>query len=258
VRSAYRKRTQHVALARGLYAKRIEAGLVQPFIGPNAQVHAGTLFLRCYKVFEFRYVVGVFLQVRRHAAPVVFRADQVFQLLQNGRALLVGDGVENAEELVRAVDRHFNRVRRHATVTPVCSFLGVRKESVPGILEFGHVKLCQRRHLRCKTFVQPQAVPPVVRHQVAKPHVRHLVKDYAGSSFPLLAVTLLALHVALAKRHRGDVFHRAAIQLAAALALHQTRFSLSLSPIMFVSADKRLNEAAKTVGMVDIKNPNDY
>jgi predicted nucleic acid-binding protein len=49
-----------------------------------------------------------------------------------------------------------------------------------------------------------------------------------------------------------------AIQLAAALALHQTRFSLSLSPIMFVSADKRLNEAAKTVGMVDIKNPNDY
>ena len=49
-----------------------------------------------------------------------------------------------------------------------------------------------------------------------------------------------------------------AIQLAAALALEQTRTSFSLSKIMFVSADKRLNEAADTVGIIDIENPNDY
>lgn len=49
-----------------------------------------------------------------------------------------------------------------------------------------------------------------------------------------------------------------AIQLAAALALEQTRIYFSLSTVMFVSADKRLNEAAATTGLVDIENPNDY
>ena len=49
-----------------------------------------------------------------------------------------------------------------------------------------------------------------------------------------------------------------AIQLSAALALHQVRDSLALSPIMFVSADERLNKAAAAVGLIDIKNPNNY
>ena len=49
-----------------------------------------------------------------------------------------------------------------------------------------------------------------------------------------------------------------AIQLAAAFVLHQARVTLSLSPIVFISADNRLNEAASTTGFLDIKNPNDY
>lgn len=47
------------------------------------------------------------------------------------------------------------------------------------------------------------------------------------------------------------------IQLAAALALHETRLSLSLSPITFVCADNRLNIAAATEGLI-VENPNNY
>jgi len=48
-----------------------------------------------------------------------------------------------------------------------------------------------------------------------------------------------------------------AVQLAAALELQGARVSLSLSPIQFVCADDRLNEAAEEEGLVT-ENPNQY
>ena len=48
-----------------------------------------------------------------------------------------------------------------------------------------------------------------------------------------------------------------AVQLAAVLELQGARLSLSLSPIHFVCADNRLNEAAEEEGLVT-ENPNRY
>lgn len=48
-----------------------------------------------------------------------------------------------------------------------------------------------------------------------------------------------------------------AVQLAAALEVHQERNSLGLSPLTFVCADDKLNDAAKAEGLA-VENPNNY
>jgi predicted nucleic acid-binding protein len=61
--------------------------------------------------------------------------------------------------------------------------------------------------------------------------------------------------MALVERHALRGYD--AVQLAAALELPGTRASLSLSPIHFVCADDRLNEAAEGEGLVT-ENPNQH
>jgi uncharacterized protein len=48
-----------------------------------------------------------------------------------------------------------------------------------------------------------------------------------------------------------------AVQLASALYAEQELSQLNLSPLIFVSADNELNNAAKTEGL-NIENPNNY
>lgn len=48
-----------------------------------------------------------------------------------------------------------------------------------------------------------------------------------------------------------------AVQLAAALQIYQKRNSLGLSPLTFVCADNKLNDAAKAEGLA-VENPNNY
>jgi predicted nucleic acid-binding protein len=61
--------------------------------------------------------------------------------------------------------------------------------------------------------------------------------------------------MALVERHALRGYD--AVQLAAALELHGTRSALSLSPIHFVCADERLNQAADREGLVT-ENPNQH
>jgi len=46
-----------------------------------------------------------------------------------------------------------------------------------------------------------------VCHQVAKPHVRHLMKNHTGPVLSLCPVTHLPLYKALGKCDSGDVLH---------------------------------------------------
>lgn len=48
-----------------------------------------------------------------------------------------------------------------------------------------------------------------------------------------------------------------AVQLAAAITLNQARISRNLSPITFICADARLNQAAQSQGLT-VENPNDH
>ncbi len=48
-----------------------------------------------------------------------------------------------------------------------------------------------------------------------------------------------------------------AVQLATALESNRKRLNKGLNPLIFVSADNELNDAAKAEGL-NVENPNDY
>jgi uncharacterized protein len=66
---------------------------------------------------------------------------------------------------------------------------------------------------------------------------------------------LVDMAMALVERHALRGYD--AVQLASALELQGTRQSLSLSPIHFVCADNRLNQAAGKEGLA-VENPNQH
>jgi len=61
--------------------------------------------------------------------------------------------------------------------------------------------------------------------------------------------------MAFAEQH--DVRGCDSVQLAAALIIHTQRSSLALSPLIFVSADTKLNAAARAEGLA-VEDPNNY
>jgi predicted nucleic acid-binding protein len=70
-----------------------------------------------------------------------------------------------------------------------------------------------------------------------------------------LTPTLTENAMQTAEKHRLRGYD--AVQLASALEANQNRQTLSLSPIIFVSADSDLNTAAQDEGLV-VENPNNY
>ena len=80
-----------------------------------------------------------------------------------------------------------------------------------------------RLHPRRKALVQPQIVPPLRRHQVAEPLVRHLVRHRRGHGFQLRQrpVLLVHQHLRLAERDASEVFHRARFEVR---NRHQVQF----------------------------------
>lgn len=78
-----------------------------------------------------------------------------------------------------------------------------------------------------------------------------------SSFYQIVEVTINLVDSAMKLAEAYQLRGYDSIQLAAALALHETRLSLSLSPITFVCADNRLNIAAATEGLI-VENPNNY
>ena len=83
----------------------------------------------------------------------------------------------------------------------------------PTILEAGRLDLGQHRHERGEALVQPEVVPPPHRHQVAKPHVGHLVQDGVCPVLPDGLGHLGAEDHRLVEGHAADVLHRTGAEL---------------------------------------------
>ncbi len=59
-------------------------------------------------------------------------------------------------------------------------------------------------------LVEPEVVPPAHRHDVAEPHVRHLVEQHVGEDLPLGRGRLAAAQHGVGPRHAAVVLHRTA------------------------------------------------
>lgn len=91
--------------------------------------------------------------------------------------------------------------------------------------------------------------------QVSKAQ-RRFIRDYTDSFFQIVitnAIVKDAVRLADLYALRGYD----AVQLASALAANQNRIASELTPLVLVSADNELNDAAQAEGLI-IENPNDY
>ncbi len=89
---------------------------------------------------------------------------------------------------------------------------GVR-EVGPGVAEARGLGHGQRGRVGRKALVEPEVVPPAHRHEVAEPHVRHLVQDRVGALQAGRVGDPGAEHVTLGERDRAGVLHRAEVEL---------------------------------------------
>ena len=140
-------------------------------------------------------------------------ADPGHELLEHRRALGVGDAVEVGLDGVQVVVVGRDRVGRRELVLAQRPVLPGVGEAGPGLLEPGvlHGGVVTRP-LR-ERLVEPEVVPPLHGHQVAEPHVGHLVEDARRPELVERAVLAAAREVLVADRHRAGVLHRAGVVL---------------------------------------------
>ena len=140
--------------------------------------------------------VGVLigLQILMQPLPKNLRRQKLLQHPNHRRPLAVADGVKKLADFRRVVDFLLNGMR---VFQPVQTQRPVRvhiDELRP------HLPLRERPihrlgpHPRGKTFVQPQVIPPLHRHQVAKPHMRHFVGHHFRHPLPGAGRGILRIH----------------------------------------------------------------
>ena len=137
--------------------------------------------------------------------------DVVLQHAEDGAALAVADGIEQLAYLGGVIHVGFDGVGVAQTVQPERGVRVVGDELRPHLPL--RIEVVDRlvAHPRCERLVEPEVVPPLHRHEVAEPHVRHLVRD--DFQYPLLRLRRGVLRVVeqcgLAVGDRAPVLHRA-------------------------------------------------
>ena len=152
-------------------------------------------------------------EVDAHAVAERVATDVFHELLQNRRALAVGDAVEVQERDLGVFGRARDGVRGGQLVLLVGPALDVGVEHLPRVREARRLDHRDVRDVRGKALVEPQVVPPAHRHQVAEPHVRELVQERLGAVQPLVLGGRIAEQVRLVVGDAADVLHRARVVL---------------------------------------------
>ncbi len=132
------------------------------------------------------------------------------QLLQHRLALGVGDRVEVGQRRLDVVDLVADRVGRRPHVGAVGVELAADQELRPRVGELGGLGRGPGRGPGGERLVEPEVVPPLHGHEVAEPHVRHLVEQRDRRLRALGVGRRGAEEVAVTPRHAGPVLHRAA------------------------------------------------
>ncbi len=132
------------------------------------------------------------------------------QLLEHAGALDVGDGVEAGRRLGHVPGGLPDRVRRRAAVDRVRRLLGPGEEARPRVGERGGLLGGPVAGPVGERLVEPEVVPPAHRHDVAEPHVRHLVQQDHGPQLPLGRRRGAAEQQVVGPGDAAVVLHRAA------------------------------------------------
>ncbi len=188
----------------------VGADAVEPRDGPVAQVTAGRLTDRRHQVVEHRVAPRVDAEVGAQPLDERVLADVGHQLLEDARALGVGDRVEVRHRLRDVGHLAADGVGRRRHVLPVAAHLAGGEEGRPLVGELGAVDPGPVRGPGRERLVEPQVVPPPHRDQVAEPHVRHLVEQDLGAHRTLAVGRGAAVEHAVGPGHRAPVLHRAA------------------------------------------------
>ncbi len=193
---------------------RVEPRRAQPGVGPVGQRGAVRPLHRREEVAHLGVAVRVPLQVVPHAGHERLVADVGDQLPQHRGPLGVGDAVkvlQGGEGVLGAVARH--RVRRRRALGGVAPGLADDPLVGPGVGVEPALDDAPAGHVLRERLVEPQVVPPGQRHQVAEPHVRHLVADGVVPRQQLGAGHAGAEEVLVAQDHAAGVLHRAGVEL---------------------------------------------
>ncbi len=140
-------------------------------------------------------------------------ADGRHELLDDGGALLVGDGVEVADRLLRVLHDRRHRVRGDQLVLAMGRRSHVTIEDLPGIPEAGGRGQAAIGQVRGEGLVEPEVVPPAHRDQVAEPHVGQLVEDDLAPSQALGVGGRVAEEELVGEGHGAHVLHGPGVEL---------------------------------------------
>ena len=143
-----------------------------------------------------------------HAGAERRLADQVVELLQHRRRLVVDDGPVGALGLVEVVERLPERRGPVGLVHAVGGRLVGEVERLPRAAGRVEVGERLRGHVGREPLLEPEVVEPLHRHEVAEPHVRDLVEHRGGAAQPLRQGRPLAEdEPVLVEEHRARVLH---------------------------------------------------
>ena len=131
-----------------------------------------------------RVAVGVRLEVRAHAVAEHIGSDVLLEHAQDAAALLVGQEVEHPLRLLGRADGVLDRAGRVHAVD------GERRlarggEADPAVPRRPEGVDAERLHEGGEGLVEPDALPPAHRDEVAEPHVGQLVRDHVGHALEL-------------------------------------------------------------------------
>ena len=191
--------------------ERVRTGGAQPCVRPGVEVAVRVLLQRLEQVLEGRGTEGVLLEVVARAGVEVLAADVVDELLEDCRALGIGDAVKILARGVDVRDLGLDGVRRGQLVLRVCPVLTRAGECRPRLLVLRGVDRGVGAHELREGFLEPQIVPPARRDQIAEPHVAHLVEDGVCAARALRTRGVGAEEVAFREGHQARVLHRAEV-----------------------------------------------
>ena len=135
------------------------------------------------------------------------------ELLEHRRTLGVGDAVEVHLRRGDVRDVGDDGMRGGELVLPVRPGLLRVGERHPRVPPPRRAALRIDRGPRGEALVQPQVVPPSHRHEVAEPHVSHLVEDHLSAALARGVGDLGAEQILLVEGDAADVLHRAGVEL---------------------------------------------
>ena len=161
--------------------------VLEPGVAPRVVAEVGP------ETFDERVVAGVRAELAEHRL-----------------ALLVGDRVEVRHRLGDVGHVAPDGVAGRAEVDAVALELAGREEAGPAVGEAGGADRGPAGGPRRERLVEPQVVPPLHGHQVAEPHVRHLVQEDLGDLAALVVGRGAAQQHAVAPGDAAPVLHGAA------------------------------------------------